>query len=304
MIAANPLDSVSRTLPSDWEFLLGVALEAARSAAPIQRLHFDQDDLTVDRKPDESPVTIADRSSEEAIRDVLRRQTPDLGILGEEFGSEGSELDRWIIDPIDGTKSYIAGVPYYATLIGLMLDGLLVMGVIHAPSLPVEPRFAPPAAGGDSSLGRTWWGVLGHGAYTGFGTEREFVMKERLQVSRVDRLDRAFVCHGGLAHFRKYRWEPFVDLVDRCGRTRGFGDWWGHMLVAEGRCEAMVEPRVALHDLAAVKPIVEAAGGRFVVPDGELLVDSYAASSLSANAALAEEIARILEFRPSASRVR
>lgn len=297
MSSQNPI--AAPELPTEWRHLLDTAFEAAHAAASIQRTHFGAHSLQVETKSDLTPVTVADRDSENAIRAVLRKRTPHLGIHGEEFGGEGSSSDRWIIDPIDGTKNFIAGVPYYATLIGLMLDDSLVMGIVHAPSLPVEAEFGDTECEGlgeTTDLGRTWWAVQGHGAYTGRGTRFDRASQRRLQVSSQAELARAFVCHGGLAHFRNNRWEPFVDLVDRCWRTRGFGDWWGHMLVAEGKCDAMIEPIVHLYDLAAVKPIVEEAGGRFSVPDGERLVDSFESGTISSNSALHDEVREVMRF--------
>ncbi|HYX25463.1 MAG TPA: inositol monophosphatase family protein, partial [Thermoanaerobaculia bacterium] len=109
------------------------ALAACRRAGEIHRAHFRSVHLEVELKQDASPVTVADRASEEAIRETLHRATPELGLLGEEFGQEGSETDRWIIDPIDATKNFVAGLPFFATLIGLELGGELVLGVVHAP---------------------------------------------------------------------------------------------------------------------------------------------------------------------------
>src|SRR5262249_20963438 len=117
------------TLP-DCERYLAAALGACRRAGEIHRSHFRSAHLQVETKPDASPVTVADRASEEAIREVLHRATPELGLLGEEFGQEGSETDRWIVDPIDATKNFVAGLPFFATLIGLELDGEIVLGVV------------------------------------------------------------------------------------------------------------------------------------------------------------------------------
>src|SRR5436305_10098893 len=136
---------------------LEAALAACRRAGEIHREHFRSAALRVELKADASPVTVADRGSEEAIRETLHRATPELGLLGEEFGQEGSERDRWIIDPIDATKNFVAGLPFFATLIGLELDGELVFGAAHAPALgPGSGLFASQASGESASLGETW----------------------------------------------------------------------------------------------------------------------------------------------------
>src|SRR3954471_6485347 len=150
---------------SDTRRYLEAALAACRRAGEIHRKHFRSAELKVDLKGDASPVTIADRGSEETIRETLHRATPELGLLGEEFGQEGSETDRWIIDPIDATKNFVAGLPFFATLIGLELGGELVMGVVHAPVLGPGSGLSALQQGGDpASLGETWWAARGEGA--------------------------------------------------------------------------------------------------------------------------------------------
>ena len=137
------------------EHYLEAALAACRRAGEIHRQHFRSAALKVELKGDASPVTAADRGSEEAIRETLHRATPELGLLGEEFGQEGSERDRWIIDPLDATKNFVAGLPFFATLIGLELDGEFVLGVVHAPALgPGSGLSAAPQAGGEGDSPR------------------------------------------------------------------------------------------------------------------------------------------------------
>lgn len=249
-------------------------------------------------KKDASPVTVADRASEEAIREVLHRVTPELGLLGEEFGQEGSETDRWIIDPIDATKNFVAGLPFFATLIGLELGGELVMGVVHAPALgPGSGLFASQEGGDPASLGETWWAARGQGAWGGTGTTLATTRQRRLKVSDVSEVSRAFVGHGGLKIFqRRGLWPALSDLVAHTARTRGFGDWWGHILVAEGRCDAMVEGEVALHDVAALKPILEEAGGVFLTRHNAPLVTGFREGTLSANRNVAEGLRELLGF--------
>ena len=277
---------------------LEAALAACRRAGEIHREHFRSATLRVDLKQDASPVTVADRGSEEAIRETLHRATPELGLLGEEFGQEGSERDRWIIDPIDATKNFVAGLPFFATLIGLELDGELVFGAVHAPALgPGSGLFAGQASGESASLGETWWAARGEGAWGGTGTAIETCRQRRLRVSGTSEIEQAFVAHGGLNLFqRNGLWPAFSELVARAYRTRGFGDWWGHILVAEGRCDAMLEARVALHDVAALKPILEEAGGVLLTRDGEPLVTGWTGGAFSATRGLAGALRAVMGF--------
>jgi histidinol-phosphatase len=284
--------------PGEASRLLAAALAACGTAGAIHRRHFRSDALAVEMKSDASPVTPADRASEEAIRETLHRAAPGLGLLGEEFGAEGSARDRWIIDPIDATKNFVAGLPFFATLIGLELDGELVLGVVHAPALgPGAGLGASPAHQPAEELGETWWAVRGEGAFAGTGTTLATCKQRRLQVATTSRIESAFIAHGGLNLFRRRGlWDRFSLLIDRAYRTRGFGDWWGHMLVAEGRCDAMVEAQVALHDVAAIVPIIEEAGGVFLTRGGAPLVAGFAEAVLSATPGLGSELQELLQF--------
>lgn len=282
----------------DAERCLAAALEGCRRAGAIHRACFRDAGLAVERKADASPVTRADRGSEEAIREVLRRATPELGVLGEEFGQEGDTRDRWVVDPLDGTRNFVAGLPYFATLIGLELDGELVLGVVHAAALgPGSGVEAPPLGSDPAGLGETWCAVRGQGAWGGTGTDPATVRRRRLRVSEVNDLSRAFLVHGGLVHFQKVGlWPAFGELVARVERTRGFGDWWGHVLVAEGRCDAMIEPAVAYHDVAAIRVLVEEAGGAFRTRGGVPLGTGFHEATISSNAALAGALRDALGF--------
>jgi histidinol-phosphatase len=285
-------------LSPDSRRYLEAALAACRRAGEIHREHFRSAGLRVDLKADASPVTAADRGSEEAIREILHLKSPELGLLGEEYGQEGDERDRWIIDPIDATKNFVAGLPFFATLIGLELDGELVLGVVHAPVLgPGSGLFVSQPGGESATLGETWWGARGEGAWGGTGTVLETCRQRRLRVSGTAEVERAFVVHGGLNLFQRHGlWSGFSDLVARANRTRGFGDWWGHILVAEGRCDAMVEAEVALHDVAALKPILEEAGGVLLTRNHEPLTSASHTGTISANGKLAGELREILGF--------
>jgi len=285
-------------LSPDSRRYLEAALAACRRAGEIHREHFRSAGLRVDLKADASPVTVADRGSEEAIREILHLKSPEMGLLGEEFGQEGSERDRWIIDPIDATKNFVAGLPFFATLIGLELDGEFVLGVVHAPVLgPGSGVSASQSMGDTATLGETWWAARGEGAWGGTGTRLETCRQRRLRVSGTAEVERAFVVHGGLNLFQRHGlWPGFSDLVARANRTRGFGDWWGHILVAEGRCDAMVEAEVALHDVAALKPILEEAGGVLLTRNDEPLTNAFHTGTISANGTLAGSLREILGF--------
>ncbi len=223
---------------------LGLALADVADSITLSR--FRADDLLVETKPDLTPVTEADRAVEEALRERLAATRPGDAVVGEEFGgaADGSGR-RWIIDPIDGTKGYVRGMPVWATLIALEEDGEIVASVVSAPALQ-----------------RRWWASRGDGAFV-----RDPVGEgpRRLQVSSVRVLEDAQISHWGLGEWTKIdRVQPLLDLIARCWRSRAFGDVWSYMLVAEGVVDiGGVEPEVRLWDLAAALLIVEEAGGRF-----------------------------------------
>lgn len=202
--------------------------------------------LSVEMKPDDTPVSIADRESEKAIRAIIESERPDHGVLGEEFGTtESTGGTRWILDPIDGTKNYIRGVPVYATLIALEVDGVLEVGVTSAPA-----------------LGRRWWGVRGDGAWCNGAA---------IHVSDVASIEDAFLSSDSYNTFEMHdaaRADAFRTLIGSVARTRGFGDFWSHMLVAEGAIDIAVEPEVSIWDVASNAVIVEAAGGRMTTLEG------------------------------------
>lgn len=281
----------------DWQHHLEAALAACREAGEIHRAHFRSPGLAVHLKEDDSPVTRSDRLAEEAIRSTLHRAAPGIGFLGEELGQEGDQRDRWIIDPLDGTRNFVAGLPYFAVLIGLQLDGEMVLGVVHAPVLGPGTGIEAPAVPilGAGGAGETWWAARGQGAFGGTGTLFATCCDRRLRVSQVREVEQAFLVHGGLVHIQlDGMWNGFSDLVSRARNTRGFGDWWGHILVAEGRCDAMIEGRVALHDVAALKPILEEAGGVLVVRGA--FEPGFKGPTLSTNRHLCDELRRVLEI--------
>ncbi|HVV37073.1 MAG TPA: inositol monophosphatase family protein [Acidimicrobiales bacterium] len=221
---------------------LDFVLSLADAADKISTKWFRAKDLPVEAKPDDTPVSVADREVEEKLRKLISKKHSDSGIIGEEFGvlEASSGGTRFVIDPIDGTKNYVRGVPVWATLIALECDGALEVGVVSAPA-----------------LGYRWWGVRGEGAWRN---------GEAIHVSDTATIEEAFLSSDSYTTFRQHgpaRGDAFDALVARCARTRGFGDFWSHMLVAEGAVDIAVEPEVTLWDLAASSVIVEAAGGRF-----------------------------------------
>lgn len=236
------------TVADDLAFALDIADEAdERSLRHFERVA----DLEVETKPDLSPVTEADRSVETLVRDRLTAERSDDRIRGEEFGdgadgsSDGEPLGRrWIVDPIDGTSNFIRGVPVWATLIALEVDGAGVVGVVSAPA-----------------LGMRWWAGGGEGAF------RNGVP---IRVSDVDEIDGAALSYDSVPEMERFGLgEQLLDLARSVHRSRGFGDFWSHMLVAQGACDIAVEPRVHHWDWAPLRVIVEEAGGRATDVSGE-----------------------------------
>ncbi|GAB3815548.1 histidinol-phosphatase [Micromonospora zhanjiangensis] len=226
---------------------LALAHVLADTADSISTTRFRALDLNVDTKPDLTPVTDADTAVEQAIRSTLARTRPRDGVLGEEFGGgtapAGRGTRRWVIDPIDGTKNFVRGVPIWATLIALLEDDRPVLGLVSAPA-----------------LGRRWWAATGHGAYAG----RHPTSASPIRVSRVRRLADASLCYSSLTGWEERgRLDGMLDLIRRSWRSRAYGDFYGYMLLAEGAVDAMVEPELSLWDLAALIPIVTEAGGTF-----------------------------------------
>jgi histidinol-phosphatase len=235
---------------------LELALALADLADSITLPRFGSLDLAVDTKPDRSPVTEADRAVERAIRERLAEVRPAHGVLGEEYGVDGEGADvRWILDPIDGTRNYLRGVPVWGTLIAVEAGGDVVVGVASAPA-----------------LGRRWWAARGLGA---------FADGRRIGVSKVAALADAVVSDAGC--------DPRLRA---CWHHRSFGDFWQHMLVAEGVVDVAVDPEVSLWDLAVVQVIVEEAGGRFTDLAGRRRPDG--GSGLSTNGLLHDEVLRRL----------
>jgi histidinol-phosphatase len=247
---------------------LRFALELADVADEITLAHFRSESLQVDRKPDLTEVTQADRDVETALRELIARERPGEGVLGEEFGSEaGDGPARWILDPIDGTRNYTRGIPVYATLIALEVEGRIEVGVASAPALQ-----------------RRWWAARGEGAYANGW---------QVRVSSVARLDDAVISYPDLSSFsQRGLLEEIVRIDARAWHPRGFGDFWQHLLVAEGCLDAALEPFANLWDLAPLIVIVEEAGGRLTDFGGEPRVDG--GDAIVSNGLLHDELVGLL----------
>ena len=200
-------------------------------------------DLRVDTKPDTTPVSDADRTAEAIVRSQLSRARPRDAVHGEELPDTGHGPRQWVIDPIDGTANFIRGVPVWATLIALVDAGQPVIGLVSAPA-----------------LGRRWWAANGSGAWTG----KSLAAATRLHVSGVTNLADASLSYSSLGGWeQRGLLDTFLDLTRAVWRTRAYGDFWSHILVAEGAVDIACEPELALHDMAALVPIVTEAGGTF-----------------------------------------
>jgi histidinol-phosphatase len=223
---------------------VAVALALADQADALTMPRFGAIDLRVDTKPDLTPVTDADRSVESALRDTLAAQRPGDSVFGEEFGGTTQfEGRQWVIDPIDGTKNFVRGVPVWATLIALLEDGVPVVGVVSAPALR-----------------RRWWASSGQGAFAQVDGENA----RRLSVSKVSDLASASLSFSSLSGWaaRGLR-EQFIALTDTVWRVRGYGDFYSYCLVAEGAVDIAMEPEVSTWDLAPLDVLVREAGGAF-----------------------------------------
>jgi histidinol-phosphatase len=247
---------------------LQLAHELADAADAISLDRFRALDLRVDTKPDLTPVSDADTAVEAAIRALLAAARPDDAVLGEEEGLVGDGPRRWVVDPIDGTKSYVRGVPVWATLIALQVDEQVELGLVSAPA-----------------LGRRWWAARGQGAWAGASAADGVP----LSVSRVSRISDASLSWSSLNGWdAQGRLPGLLRLSDAAWRTRAYGDFWSHCLVAEGAVDASFEPEVNLWDLAALQVVVEEAGGRFTDLSGAARPDG--GSVVCSNGLLHDEV--------------
>lgn len=244
-------------------FALDIAHRASRAT-----LAWFQTGAAVERKADDSPVTIADREAERLIRAAIAEAYPEDGVLGEEAGESGPQDRRWVIDPIDGTKSFISGVPLYATLLAYEIEGDPVLGVCMFPA-----------------LGECVYAERGSGA---------FLNGRPCQVSAIDRIEDAVIACGSPGSMAKYgRSAGLARLAERAMAVRTWGDAYGHALVATGRAAAMIDPIVARWDVAAMRVIVLESGGAFTDFEGR---DGVFAEAVSCTPALTEEV--LGAFRP------
>lgn len=251
--------------PADWLPLLE---EIADGADAIALHWFRHPELRVTEKGDSSPVSEADEAIEELARDVVGRTYPQLGILGEERGeTSGSSGARLIIDPIDATRNFVRGIPIFATLLAIEEDGEIAAGVVSAPA-----------------LGTRWRAARGAGAWAG---------ERRMMVSGISSLENAQLFHGNLRARSEGDGPPgLMPLMDLVERTRGFGDFYQHALVAEGAGEMAVDPRVCAWDIAPLLVIVEEAGGRATTLEGERNI--HGGSLVTTNGIVHDEVLRLL----------
>ena len=251
---------------NDLQDDLALAHALADLADAITLDRYQAQDLVITNKPDNTPVTDADRAVETAIREALATHRPSDGLVGEEFGSDKGVSGRyWVIDPIDGTKNFMRGVPTWATLIALVSVNTsgaeeVVVGIASAPA-----------------LARRWSAAKGHGAFVRFnsGNNDELLedfdsasIDKKMSVSKVKELSDASISYSDFVGWGD-RLEPFQKMLANAWRTRGIGDFWSHMLVAEGAVDVAIEPSLAVWDMAALDIIVREAGGTFTNTAGQ-----------------------------------
>lgn len=249
-----------------------LALQLADEADALTMQRFGAVDLRVETKPDLTPATDADLAAERLLRDRLGEERPQDSVFGEEFGGTKEFTGRqWVVDPIDGTKNFVRGVPVWSTLIALLVDGVPVVGVVSAPA-----------------LGRRWWAGEGQGAFTSFGATTR-----RISVSGVGDLGSASLSYSDLTTGWEDRRERFVELLDAVWRVRGYGDFWSYCLVAEGAVDVAVEPEVKLWDLAPLDILVREAGGRFTDLSG--VAGPHGGSAVATNGLLHDAVLAALD---------
>lgn len=231
------------TAAESWADDLRLALRLTDAADAITLDRFRALDLQVETKPDLTPVSDADRAAEQAVRSLLADARPGDAVMGEEYGDTGTGSRRWVIDPIDGTKNFVRGVPVWASLLALQVHGEVVVGVVSAPA-----------------LNRRWYAARGSGAWAGHLGQPA----RRCRVSTVGTLADAALSYSSLGGWAELgRLPGLLELSGQVWRSRAFGDFWSHVLVAEGAVDVSCEPEVSLWDVAPLQVIVEEAGGRF-----------------------------------------
>lgn len=262
--------STSQSTPRESEITarLELARNAALEAGQLTLRYFQSDDLAVERKADDSPVTVADRGAEQLLRDRIARQFAADGILGEEFGeTPGASGYRWILDPIDGTKSFISGVPLYGTMVAVERDGQALLGVVYIPGLDECIHAA---------IGQGAWHQRGQGPL------------KRARVSSRDQLSDAVVCSSDGGALDPAKHQAFDRLRRAVRFSRTWGDCYGYLLVATGRVEIMVDPVLNVWDAAAVQPIVTEAGGTFTDWQGKPSI--YAGEAIATNGHVLQQV--------------
>ncbi len=259
-------------MSADWNSRLELATAAARRAGQHTLKYFQSADLAVDNKADASPVTVADREAEQLLRREIAAAFPSDGVLGEEFGEQpGTSGYRWILDPIDGTKSFISGVPLYGTLVGVEFQQQSVVGVIFVPAL-------------DEMV----WAVAGQPAWYSKGSAAPTVAR----VSQKTELSESLFVTSEVRTFDKLQRRAAYDQLQaaaRCSRT--WGDCYGYLLVATGRAEVMVDPQMSVWDAAALQPIMQAAGGTFTDWQGNPTI--HAGEGIATNACVLQQVLAI-----------
>lgn len=257
-----------------WADDLALALELADLADAISTERYRSADLHVSLKPDRSHVTDADQAVERAIRERVAATRPGDTFYGEEYGHDAPSHRQWVVDPIDGTANFLRGVPVWAALISLVVDGVPVVGVVSAPA-----------------LGRRWWATQGGGA---FSTEHD----GPLRVSGVRDLADASLSFNGLDYWIDAgRLPQLLDLTSKVWRTRAYGDFWSYVLVAEGAIDIAGEFDLQPYDMAAVAVVVEEAGGRFTSADGQ--PGPWHGTALATNGLLHETVLGIVAVPPA-----
>ena len=264
-----------------YESDLQLVRKIGKAADAVSMARFLSQDLVIETKPDSTPVTDADKATEKCIREILEAERPEDGILGEEFGADISGKKRyWVIDPIDGTKSFLRGLPVWSTLIALVeVNGdqhEVVVGLVSSPA-----------------LARTWFATKGGGAYTTFDsdTNPHKGAPRKISVSKVNEIKNAHLGYSDFVGFGDHL-AGFQSMFNEAWRTRAVGDFWSHMLVAEGVMDLAVEPSLALWDMAPLDIVVREAGGHFFDLSGN--EGPFGKSGISTNGALKAEVVRRL----------
>jgi histidinol phosphatase-like enzyme (inositol monophosphatase family) len=257
------------------------AITIAREAGRLTLAHFRQAHLSVERKADDSPVTVADREAEQSLRAKIMERFPADAILGEEFGKHPGTSDYcWVLDPIDGTKSFIHGVPLYTTLVAVMRGDEPLIGVVHAPA-----------------CNETVYAARGSGCW--YVAEQHQTTPVPARVSNVDRMDQALLLVSEVAPFGDRRRSDAIDvylqLQKKVRLARTWGDAYGYLMVATGRAEIMIDPVMNLWDAAPLQPIIEEAGGRFTDWRGQSTVHS--GEAVATNGLLADEVLAVTRGR-------